>query len=48
MKPNDLVQVKDVMKSEFDLVDGFLTVADALRQANSAIARFPHTQTHQG
>lgn len=33
MKQNELVQVKDVMKTEFDLVDGFLTVADALRQA---------------
>ena len=33
MKHNELVQVKDVMKSEFDMVDGLLTVADALRQA---------------
>ncbi len=33
MKQNELVRVKDVMKSEFDLIDGLLTVADALRQA---------------
>ncbi len=33
MKHNELVRVKDVMKTEFDLVEGILTVADALRQS---------------
>ena len=33
MKQNEPVRVKDVMKTEFDLVDGLFTVADALRQA---------------
>lgn len=33
MRHNEMVRVKDVMKKEFDLVDGILTIADALRQA---------------
>ena len=33
MTHNEPVRVKDVMKAEFDMVDGLLTVADALRQA---------------
>ena len=33
MKQNELVRVRDVMKTEFDLIDGLLTIADALRQA---------------
>ena len=31
MKENELVRVRDVMKREFDMVDGLATVADALR-----------------
>ena len=31
MSEPELVRVKDVMKTEFDLVDGLATVADALR-----------------
>ncbi len=33
MKHTELVRVKDVMKTEFDLIHGIETVADALRQA---------------
>ncbi len=33
MKHGDLVRVKDVMKTEFDLIQGIETVADALRKA---------------
>ena len=33
MKQHEPVRVKDVMKTEFDLVDGLHTVADALREA---------------
>jgi predicted transcriptional regulator len=33
MKHTELVRVKDVMKADFDLVEGILTIADALRQA---------------
>ena len=33
MKHTELVRVKDVMKTEFDMVEGILTIADALRQA---------------
>ena len=33
MKPTELVRVKDVMKTHFDLIDGIETVANALRQA---------------
>ncbi len=32
MSPNKLVRVQDVMKKEFDRVDGIITVAEALRQ----------------
>ena len=32
MSPNKLVRVRDVMKKEFDRVDGIITVAEALRQ----------------
>jgi len=32
MSPNKLVRVQDVMKKEFDRVDGLITVAEALRQ----------------
>ena len=31
MSESDLVRVRDVMKTEFDIVDGLATVADALR-----------------
>ncbi len=31
MSESELVRVRDVMKTEFDLVDGLATVADALR-----------------
>jgi len=31
MSESDLVRVRDVMKTEFDMVDGLATVADALR-----------------
>ena len=31
MSESDLVRVRDVMKTEFDTVDGLATVADALR-----------------
>jgi predicted transcriptional regulator len=33
MKHNELVRVKDVMKTDFDIVEGILTISDALRQA---------------
>ncbi len=33
MKHTELVRVKDVMKTQFDLIHGIETVADALRQA---------------
>ncbi len=33
MKHRELVRVKDVMKPQFDLIQGIETVADALRQA---------------
>ncbi len=33
MKHRELVRVKDVMKTQFDLIQGIETVADALRQA---------------
>ncbi len=33
MKHTELVRVKDVMKTQFDLIHGMETVADALRQA---------------
>ncbi len=33
MKHGELVRVKDVMKTQFDLIHGIETVADALRQA---------------
>ena len=33
MKHGELVRVKDVMKTQFDLIQGIETVADALRQA---------------
>ena len=33
MIPTELVRVKDVMKTHFDLIDGIETVANALRQA---------------
>lgn len=33
MKHGELVRVKDVMKTQFDLIHGVETVADALRQA---------------
>lgn len=33
MKHTELVRVKDVMKADFDLVEGILTISDALRQA---------------
>lgn len=33
MKHTELVRVKDVMKTDFDMVEGILTIADALRQA---------------
>ena len=33
MKHTQLVRVRDVMKTEFDLIQGIETVADALRQA---------------
>ncbi len=33
MKHGEVVRVKDVMKTEFDLIHGIETVADALRQA---------------
>ena len=33
MKPREVVRVKDVMKTQFDLIDGIETVANALRQA---------------
>jgi len=32
MSPNKLVRVQDVMKTEFDTVDGLITVAEALRK----------------
>ena len=32
MKPTTIIRVRDVMKPEFDVVDGMTTVADALRQ----------------
>jgi predicted transcriptional regulator len=32
MSPNKLVRVQDVMKTEFDRVDGLITVAEALRK----------------
>ena len=35
-----IVRVRDVMKSELDIVDGMLTVADALRSM-----KFPETRT---
>ena len=31
MSEDNLIRVRDVMKSGFDLVDGKMTVADALR-----------------
>ena len=31
MSESDLVRVRDVMKTDFDMVDGLATVADALR-----------------
>jgi predicted transcriptional regulator len=34
MKHGELVCVKDVMKTQFDLIHGIETVADALRQAS--------------
>ena len=33
MKHTELVRVKDVMKTQFDLIHGIETVEDALRQA---------------
>ena len=33
MKHTELVRVKDVMKTQFDVIHGIETVADALRQA---------------
>ena len=33
MRHTEVVRVKDVMKSKFDLIEGIVTVADALRQA---------------
>ncbi len=33
MRHGELVRVKDVMKTQFDLIHGIETVADALRQA---------------
>ena len=33
MKHGEMVRVKDVMKTQFDLIHGIETVADALRQA---------------
>ena len=33
MKKDSIVRVKDVMKTEFDVIDGLATVADALRNA---------------
>ena len=35
MKHRELVRVKDVMKTQFDLIQGIETVADALRQAQT-------------
>ena len=32
MKPTTIIRVRDVMKPQFDVVDGMTTVADALRQ----------------
>lgn len=32
MSETELVRVRDVMKTEFDMVDGLATVADALRE----------------
>lgn len=32
MSTQEIVRVRDVMKTEFDLVDGLATVADALRE----------------
>ncbi|MCB1925794.1 MAG: CBS domain-containing protein [Gammaproteobacteria bacterium] len=32
MSENEMVRVRDVMKTEFDMVDGLATVADALRE----------------
>ncbi len=32
MSPNKLVRVQDVMKTDFDTVDGLITVAEALRK----------------
>ena len=32
MKPKEIVRVKDVMRSEIDIVDGMTTISDALSQ----------------
>lgn len=36
MSPREIIRVKDVMKPDFDLVDGMDTVADVLRNATHA------------
>jgi len=35
MKPREIVRVRDVMRSEIDIVDGMTTITDALTQMQS-------------
>ncbi len=46
MSTKSIIRVQDVMKTDFDLVDGMDTVADALRKLTSGLTNTPKIKSH--